>query len=147
MIRLYNRLKCATQDLYNRSKDIEQGSVAARYLAEQRNINCDLGSDIKTASILDRNSQKKLPAIVAFARDSSGKITGGQQILLDPKTINKADVEIPKKSFGKIAGSFVELDAPGCSNQNLTIIAEGLETALSIKQAGIKAKILYSLSY
>ncbi|MEI6187464.1 MAG: AAA family ATPase [Alphaproteobacteria bacterium] len=138
-----------TQDLYNRSKDIEQGSVAARYLAEARGINCDLNADIKTTSILDRASGKRFPAIVAFARDESGTITGGQQLLLDRRTANKADVEVPKKSFGKIVGSFVEIAVTGKNTEhdhhNLTIIAEGLETALSIKQAGINAKIICSL--
>jgi translation initiation factor IF-2 len=46
-------------------------------------------------------------AIVAFARNEQGVITGGQQILLDKRTGGKADVDIVKKSFGKIAGSFV----------------------------------------
>ena len=154
-----------TQDLYNRSKDIEKGSVAARYLAEARGINCDLSADIKTTSILDRASGKRFPAIVAFARDESGTITGGQQLLLDPANASKANVEVPKKSFGKIAGSFVEIatidsnfkeltksesllignNTKHHDHHNLTIIAEGLETALSIKQAGINAKIVCSL--
>lgn len=139
-----------TQDLYNRSKDIGKGSVAARYLDEARGINCDLSADIKTTSILDRASGKRFPAIVAFARDESGTITGGQQLLLDPATASKADVEVPRKSFGKIAGSFVEIAVTGNNTEhhnhyNLTIIAEGLETALSIKQAGTGAKIVCSL--
>jgi Ti-type conjugative transfer relaxase TraA len=138
-----------TQDLYNRSKDIGKGSVAARYLDEARGINCDLSADIKTTSILDLASGKRFPAIVAFARDSGGTITGGQQLLLDPANASKADVEVPKKSFGKIAGSFVEIAVTGKNTEhdyhNLTIIAEGLETALSIKQAGTGTKIVCSL--
>ena len=154
-----------TQGLYNAAKDIGKGSVAARYLAEARGINCDLSADIKTTSILDRASGKRFPAIVAFARDESGTITGGQQLLLDRTTASKANVEVPKKSFGKIAGSFIEIAAIDSNFKeltksesllignntkhhdphNLTIIAEGLETALSIKQAGINAKIICSL--
>ena len=154
-----------TQGLYNAAKDIGKGSVAARYLDEARGINCDLSADIKTTSILDRASGKRFPAIVAFARDSGGTITGGQQLLLDPATASKADVEVPRKSFGKIAGAFVEIAAIDSNfkelmksesllignntkhhdHHNLTIIAEGLETALSIKQAGINAKIICSL--
>ncbi len=86
-----------TQDLYNAAKDIGKGSVAARYLAEARGINCDLSADIKTTSILDLASGKRFPAIVAFARDSGGTITGGQQLLLDPANASKADVEVQKK--------------------------------------------------
>ena len=53
---------------------------------------------------------------------------------------------MPKKSFGYISGSFVEVSNPkwnsehlSCqllkSHKTITIIAEGLETALSVKQA------------
>lgn len=74
-----------------------------------------------------------------FARDTKGNVTGGQQILLDSKTNKKADVDIAKRSFGKIAGSFVDVGMIGnnteSGNRNIVIIAEGLETALSVKQA------------
>jgi hypothetical protein len=53
---------------------------------------------------------------------------------------------VPKKSFGYISGSFVEVSNPKWNSEHLsgqllkshktiTIIAEGLETALSVKQA------------
>lgn len=77
--------------------------------------------------------------MVAFARDAKGNITGGQQILLDSKTNKKADIDIAKRSFGKIGGSFVDVGMIGnnieSGNRNIVIIAEGLETALSVKQA------------
>ena len=145
------------ENLYNRSVNIEKDTVPYKYLSEARNITCNLGSDVKTCLIFDKFLNKKLPAIVAFARDASGNITGGQQVLLDPKLGQKADIPVPKKSFGKIAGSFVEVESREAASlknkqdENLkdrckiTIIAEGLETALSIKQAGIEAKILCSL--
>ncbi len=145
------------ENLYNRSINIEKNTVPYRYLSEARNITCNLGPDVKTCLIFDRFLNKKLPAIVAFARDASGNITGGQQVLLDPKLGQKAAISVPKKSFGKIAGSFVEVasrETASLKNKQdenlkdrckITIIAEGLETALSIKQAGIEAKILCSL--
>ena len=135
------------ENLYSRAKVIEHNSTAYKYLANARGITCDLASDIKTADIFDKDLGKKLPAIIAFARDDSGNITGGQQLLLDRRTNNKATVSSPRKSFGKIAGSFVEIsNSNGQSrHDNITIIAEGLETALSIKQAGIDAKIICAL--
>ena len=72
------------------------------------------------------------------------EFTGGQQILLDRKTNSKADIAVPKKSFGKIAGSFVDLSGSinekasaeqAKADQSITIIAEGVETGLSIKQS------------
>ena len=135
------------ENLYSRAKVIEHNSTAYKYLANARGITCDLASDIKTADIFDKDLGKKLPAIIAFARDDSGNITGGQQLLLDRRTNNKAAINSPRKSFGKIAGSFVEIsNSNGQSrHDNVTIIAEGLETALSIKQAGIDAKIICTL--
>ena len=70
-----------------------------------------------------------------------------RQLLLNRRTNNKAAINSPRKSFGKIAGSFVEISNFERQGQhdNVTIIAEGLETALSIKQAGIDAKIICAL--
>ncbi|MEA0971258.1 putative conjugal transfer protein TraH [Candidatus Megaera venefica] len=137
------------ENLYSRAKVIEHNSTAYKYLANARGITCDLASDIKTADIFDKDLGKKLPTIIAFARDDSGNITGGQQLLLDRRTNNKATVSSPRKSFGKIAGSFVEISNSNQQSRhdNITIIAEGLETALSIKQAGIgiDAKIICAL--
>ena len=65
-------------------------------------------------------------------------------MLSDNKTNSKADIELSKKSFGKIADSFVDLGGSVNSklssgqvkaNQSITIIAEGLKTGLSIKQS------------
>jgi Ti-type conjugative transfer relaxase TraA len=139
--------------LYDQAKNIGDRSVAHRYLTQKRGITCDVGEDIKTTGVyshgnhttkdtLRQNPEKSqgeyLPAIVAFVRDSKGVVTGGQQILLDKATGGKADVDTAKKSFGKIAGSFVEVGKGGNTPNgkvNVTIIAEGLETALSVKQA------------
>ena len=147
--------------LYDRSKGIGDQSIAYRYLKNVRGIDCQLGEDIRTAGIYVKNQNdietdgvhnikanttgdkgKYYPALVAFARNKEGKITGGQQILLDKNSAKKADLAVVKKSFGKISGSFVHLsdeqekhlhtkDKGEC----ITIIAEGLETALSVKQA------------
>ena len=126
--------------LYNQSKPIGDRSVANGYLKEHRGIACKLSSDIKTTGIYDHNTKEYLPALIAFARDKEGNITGGQHILLDKATNAKAAIDVPKKSFGVISGSFVDLgntssDYNHNSKVNITIIAEGLETGLSVKQA------------
>ncbi len=141
-------------NLYDRAKDIGDRSIAHRYLTQRRGITCEVGIDIKTTGI--KNQNQYLPAIVAFARNEQGVITGGQQILLDKRTGGKADIDIAKKSFGKIAGSFVEVGKAENTLKgkvNITIIAEGLETALSVKQSlandlnnkDIQVKVLCSL--
>ena len=157
--------------LYDQAKNIGDRSVAHRYLTQKRGITCEAGIDIKTTGIYSHSNQttkdklrqsseksqgEYLPAIVVFARNSHGVVTGGQQILLDQRTGGKAEVDIAKKSFGKIAGSFVEVgkvENTQGSKSSITIIAEGLETALSIKQAlanepndkDIQVKVLCSL--
>ena len=124
-----------TNDLHARSKEINSKNVAHRYLTSERAITCELSADIKTAGIYDKGACKSFPALVAFARNSEGNITGGQRLLLDGKTGTKANVDIARKSFGSISGSFVEISDSNNAKANITIIAEGLETALSVNQA------------
>ncbi|HJK87185.1 MAG TPA: AAA family ATPase [Candidatus Megaira endosymbiont of Nemacystus decipiens] len=126
--------------LIDRSKKITKSTVAYNYLSKKRGVDTELTDDIKTCSIYVSEKKSYLPALVVFARNKDGKITGGQQILLGKKTNNKADVLIPKKSFGNISGSFVNLgiinDESGSKKkESFTIIAEGVETGLSIKKS------------
>ena len=123
--------------LHAKSKLVSDNSIAAGYLKNHRNITCNLASDIKTTGIYSKEKQEYLPALVAFARDKDGNITGGQQIFLDKETTNKIDIAVPKKSFGVISGSFVYLGEVGDNSAKsaITVISEGIETGLSIKQA------------
>lgn len=132
------------EKIYSRARNIGNRSVAFKYLTKTRNIDFSngVGIDIKTTGIYVGSEQgsdekgKYLPVIVAFARDSEGNVTGGQQIFLDKNSGTKANIAIPKKSFGKIAGSFVDVGEGNNTgtDKKVTIIAEGLETALSVKQ-------------
>lgn len=160
--------------LYSRSKEIGQKSVAYQYLTQHRAIDCNIGiaEDIKTTGIYvsseqEQNKGRYLPAIIAFARDSDGNITGGQQLVLNKSTAAKASIAVPRKSFGKISGSFVNVgnitnahnqqrsnNTANCHVDKITIIAEGLETAMSVRQGlsehnekhrRIKTQILCSL--
>ena len=124
-----------TNDLHARSKAINNKNVAHRYLTIERAVTCELSTDIKTAGIYDKGAGKSFPALVAFARNSDGNIPGGQRLLLDGKTGTKANVDIARKSFGSISGSFVEISGSNSAKANITIIVERLETALSVNQA------------
>ncbi|QWB86753.1 RecBCD enzyme subunit RecD [Rickettsia parkeri] len=151
--------------LYEKSDSIKYSmpnNVAKRYLSEHRGIEkiltgYQLSNDLRTDMMWDSNSKQYYPALIAFARNKDGNITGGQSIYLNKDTNNKADIEVHKRSFGRIRGSFVEINKNNeqqnvqiskdgnNSVSNVTIIAEGLETALSIAEAGIKGKVLCSL--
>ena len=153
------------EELYEKSDSIiymMPNNVAKRYLSEHRRIKevltrYQLSNDLRTDMMWDSNSKQYYPALIAFARNKDGNITGGQSIYLNKDTNNKADIEVNKRSFGRIRGSFVEINKnneqqhiPNSKDgnnlvSNVTIIAEGVETTLSIAEAGIKGKILCSL--
>jgi len=124
-----------------------EDKIAKSYLVNHRGIKDELPSDIRVMRMKCEYEIK--PTIVAFARDKDGEITGCQFIHLDKITGTKIDTGIAKKSFGVIKGSFVEVQKDSLSasggKPKVTLIAEGLETALSIKEAGVEGRILCSL--
>lgn len=131
------------QALWNRGKSIK-GTLAERYLRDHRKIEGDLSHDLKyLPQFRDRHSGKSYPCLMAAARSQKGNITAAQLTFLDPQTASKANIETPKKSYGFLKGSFVTLQEEKSSN--FLFIAEGLETALSLKSAGIKGTIKASL--
>ena len=137
-----------TQNLYIKSLYVEPGSVVDRYLRQVRKITCpiEIYDDIREIKLFNKELNKKLPTLIAFAKDSLGHITGGVRISLDEISAQKANVLVPKKSFGIVSGSFVEINRINNKSAfDTTIIAEGVETAMSIKSCGIKADILCAL--
>jgi Ti-type conjugative transfer relaxase TraA len=138
------------EKLYSRAKAIGDRSVAYKYLTTHRGLDLKinpsatmLSDDIKTTGIYiasEKGSSEKgkyLPTIIGFARNAEGEVTGGQQIFLNKDSAAKADIAVAKKSFGKIAGSFVDVSvgSSGEAGNRITIIAEGLETGMSVSQA------------
>ena len=125
-----------------RVKDLRQNINPERakiYLSNYRGINTDIGSDIRVADM--KLEDIKYPALLCFARNEKHEITGHQAIYLNPYNLEKET----KKSYGSIKGSFVDVAKSDALGQKTTIIAEGIETALSIKEAGIGANIKCSL--
>ena len=137
--------QAGVQRLYKVSQPI-QNSLAETYLNKHRDISQT--KDLKDVRFIDEYKSKGEiipPRLVSFARDKQGEITGCQSIYLDQTTGDKnKSVEIVKKSQGSIAGSFVELQADE-GHIGKTFVAEGLETAMSIKETGVKGRIICSL--
>jgi len=92
--------------LYDRSKGIGDQSIAYRYLKDSRGIDCRLGEDIRTAGIYVReqvgietdgihnikantNQDKGYPALIAFARNKEGEITGVNKYCLIKTVLRK----------------------------------------------------------
>ncbi|SPM45830.1 conjugal transfer protein TraI [Orientia tsutsugamushi] len=141
------------QNLYERSSrihgyDIDKNphaEVVNKYL-ENRGITFDkstASSDLKASILFDTQTRENYPAFTAFARNSKGEITGVQAVYLNLAG-GKANISINRRSFGKISGSFIIIAKRNANDPNITIIAEGAETALSLQQAGIKGNIIAS---
>ena len=75
-------------------------------------------------------------ALVVWAKNSGGKITGGQRILINPDG-SKVDIDRRKPSFGFMRGSVAQFPSrTGLADRNAPlVIAEGPESALSIWQS------------
>jgi ATP-dependent exoDNAse (exonuclease V) alpha subunit len=132
------------QRLYEESVPI-QGTLAERYLKEHRSIQAELPESLRFhASAYESQTKQKLPALIAFAKDSEGTLKAAQVTYLDGMTagkVNQEEIAVNKRSRGIVKGAFVELQ----KGEGPVYIAEGVETALSIKEAGVKGTVIASL--
>jgi Ti-type conjugative transfer relaxase TraA len=140
------------KSLWNKGQAI-QGTLAERYLREHRKIEGSLPDDLRyLPSFKDHSSNRWFPCLMAGARSQTGDITAVQITFLNPQTAAKADIEVAKRSFGVVKGSAVTIQDPlseisfnETKNSNTLFIAEGVETALSLKSAGVQGTIEASL--
>ncbi|CAL7961583.1 hypothetical protein GAMM_250009 [Gammaproteobacteria bacterium] len=117
------------------------GTIAEKYLKKHRSIKNIDSDDIRyhPKVFTDKNEkQKYLPAMLSVGRDKDGNIQCVQATYLDPKTTNKADLAVKKRTYASPSGALVSLQ----KHKNITdpknkisFIAEGAETGLSIKDA------------
>ncbi len=115
-----------------------EGTLAQRYLREHRGIQEKLPSDLRfIAAAWNEQAQQSSPALAAIARDREGTVTGLQVIFLNDKTGEKADCAVRKKSFGILRGSSVRIQ----KGEGAVFLAEGIETALSLREAGVRGDI------
>jgi len=135
--------------LWNKGQPIT-GTIAERYLREHRKIKIPLPPDFRfLPDFKDKTSGKFFPCLMVAARSAEGEITAVQITYLDPETAEKAKIEVPKKSFGMIKGSAVIIQEADLKDKELEptvlFVAEGVETALSLKEAGLRGTIKASL--
>lgn len=131
------------QSLWNMGRPI-QGTLAERYLREHRKIEGDLPNDLRYLPfITDTHSKWSFPCLMAGARSHIGEITAVQITFLNAHTAAKADIPVAKRSFGVVKGSAVTLQEDKSSN--VLFVAEGVETALSLKSAEVQGTIKASL--
>ena len=144
----------SAKEIISKTVPIE-GTTAENYLREERSIKGDLPDSLrylpagtkfhyggKERSIRDR-------ALAAIAIDSYG-LHKAVQITYLTKAGKRAEApdgaKLPKISYGVVKGAGVLLQGgDGTRRRQQITIAEGVETALSLKEAGIDGSILCSL--
>ncbi|MBP9691705.1 MAG: AAA family ATPase [Alphaproteobacteria bacterium] len=125
-----------------------QGTIAERYLKEHRKIEGrqEWPKDFRylpNVQVAGEGKKTSYPCLMVAARSPTGELTAVQLTFLDPLTANKADVTVKKRSYGLLKGSAVTIQVDKASN--LLFVAEGVETALSLKESGLKGTIKASL--
>lgn len=138
-------------DLYQKSQKIK-GTVAETYLRKERGIRGALPADLrfllKDATFTYNDEQKTLAhdCFSAFGRNANGDLCSVQLTKLNEdgtRACNKEGGKLNKIQYGVSKGSFVILQSDRSSNR--VFIAEGVETALSIKEAGVQGTIVASM--
>ena len=140
----------AVSELHLKSKAIE-GTVAEIYLQKERHITCALSSNLhylpQGTTFMYHGIRKTLQhnCLAAFGRNQEGRLRSVQLTKLDPqgrRGLNSDGTKLSKIHYGIAKESFVHLQEDKSSSH--IFIAEGVETALSLKQAGIKGTIVAS---
>ncbi len=122
------------------------GTIVEKYLKEHRSIKNIDSKDIRyhPKVFTDKNEkQQYLPAMLSIGRDKDDNVQCVQATYLDPKTANKADIAIRKRTYASPSGALVLLQKhkDGIDSKNkISFIAEGTETGLSIKDAAENIK-------
>lgn len=138
-------------ELQMKSKPIE-GTPAETYLREVRGITDQLAPDLrylpKGTTFMYGGERKALQydCFAAFGRDEKGSLRAVQLTKLTgegKRALTLEGAKLNKIQYGVSGGAFVVLQEG--KNTDRVFMAEGLETALSIKEANVTGKIVASL--
>jgi hypothetical protein len=70
------------------------------------------------------------PAMIAAVTDLAGRITGAHRTWLDPRRLDKAPLDTPRRAMGDLLGNAVRFGVGG----EVMAAGEGIETVLSVRQ-------------
>lgn len=136
------QMKRYGQQLEAKSQPLH-GTLGEIYLRQHRDLSHIDHADIRfLPSITGYKGKQKVqtPAILAIARDKNRNVHHVQVIRLDQAGQKNKAVSIAKQTYGTMQGYAVELNKRG--NQQVTYLAEGVETGLSILSQNPKARVL-----
>lgn len=111
-----------------------EGTLAETYLRKHRGITGDIPPSCRFHPGLMADNQR-WPALVAIGHNDKQELRAAQIIYLNPETANKAPVEVVKKTIGVLSHDTFGVLIHTGKDKNKIAIAEGIETALSIKEA------------
>ena len=135
--------KAYAEKLSKESLDI-RGTLAEKYLKEHRSILDTNSRDIRFHPRVysrEEGDNQYLPALIAIARDKDNQVQSVQTIYLDNSTAKKSERAVTKRTFSSISGAAVIINE-GKHADSVTYIAEGVETALSIRDAVKHERVL-----
>jgi ATP-dependent exoDNAse (exonuclease V) alpha subunit len=142
----------AVLELQVKSKPIEN-TLAEVYIRHERGIQGTLSEVLrfipKGTEFMYKGERKALKhdCFAAFGHNKEGELRSVQLTKLDEqgkRALSMSGEKLNKIQYGVAKGSFVTLqDAP--KDNSRVFIAEGVETALSIQEAGVIGKIVASL--
>ena len=123
------------QKLWRESQPIK-GTIGEKYLKEHRKIELNaIPASIRFhPGIPSGKDDATYPALLAAGRNVKGQVQRVQAIYLDEESANKADLAVKKRSYAIAQGSSVNLSR-NIKNKQVTYLAEGVETGLSIFQS------------
>ena len=93
-------------------------------------------------ALFHRESDRRLPALVAAVTDPGGALHGVHRTWIDPRTSTKADVLPSRKALGRVFGRAVRFGVPGST----LLVGEGVETVLSLVSAAPRVPAAAALS-
>lgn len=133
--------------IIKKSQPIE-GTLAQMYLQKHRGITLEKYPKSLRFIPAMRHSQSKqnYPALLSIATNAKGEVQAVQVTYLDSKTHNKADLVLNKVQYGRMKFGAQVLLQQGTKPYQEVIVAEGVETALSLAMAKPEATVMATLS-
>ena len=123
------------QKIVKESRAIE-GTLAERYLREHRGIQGDIPQSFRFhPSMYHFETGEKYPALVVISQNKNKETQAVQVIHLNKETGAKAKLNSAKLTYGVLSHGELGVLVSEGENRDIIAIAEGPETALSIKEA------------
>lgn len=119
-----------------------RSTLVDKYLAHRGIKNLDnTGLRFHSKVYTKESNNKYEPALMASFKDKNGKTQAVEAIYLDRKTGTKADLKTAKKTYGSKKGAAINL-SPNVKDPKYSMVAEGVITGLSIKDAYPKEHVI-----